>query len=74
MKTPKNFEEIKDLLFCVKNTETKYTLLKSIPAGTIIKDLYDDGEMFFLLDGNWHPWKLNNFKDKRFLSKETKNI
>jgi hypothetical protein len=36
-------------------------LKNSIPKGTIIKDLYDDGDYYFLLKGRWYPVDFNNY-------------
>lgn len=41
-------------------------LKKEIPKGTVIKDLYDDGDLYYLIDGKWYPTDFNDFKHSDF--------
>ena len=50
----------------MKHKELK--LKKGIRKGTIIKDLYDDGNYYYLIDGVWYPIDFNEFKHSKFIS------
>jgi len=52
------------------NKELK--LKKGIRKGTIIKDLYDDGNYYYKINGVWYPTDFNNFKHSKFISIKNK--
>jgi len=46
--------------------ERTIKLKKGIPKGTIIKDLYGDGNFYYKIGNTWYPIDFNNFKHKDF--------
>lgn len=40
----------------------KIILKKEIPEGVLITDLYDDGNFYYLINGQWIPIDFNDFK------------
>lgn len=48
-------------------------LKKGIRKGTIIKDLYDDGNYYYKINKVWYPTDFNNFKHPKFISRTKPN-
>lgn len=41
-------------------------LKRAIPKGTIVKDLYDDGQWFYKIGKTWYPVDFNGWKHPSF--------
>lgn len=46
--------------------ERVVVLKRGIPKGTMVKDLYDDGNLYYKIGGIWYPVDFNNFSHPDF--------